>query len=51
MPTYYLGTTVTSAESPWKPKRHVAGSAVFNPKNKYEELVLILLLSGKSRDI
>lgn len=42
----FAGTTSAISESPWKPKRHVIGSNVFTPKNKFEELILVILLSG-----
>ena len=37
-------TTKAAAENTWKPMKH-SGSNLFTPRNKYEELVLILLLS------
>ena len=36
--------SATGMESPWKPRKH-AGSNLYSPKNKYEEVILLLLLS------
>ena len=38
-----IGSSVS--ENPWKPLRQSVGRDVYIPKNKYEELVLIMLLS------
>ena len=40
-----IGSGNSSNENPWKPLRQALGRDVYIPKNKYEELVLILLLS------
>ena len=40
-----IGSGSSSNDNPWKPLRQSIGRDVFIPKNKYEELVLILLLA------